>query len=94
MLIHSLQQGIDGGDGLPSRQNRRTPLIEAALAPARSQLSGPEHGRLVRALALAVGTESRIAFEDVLGLDDREADAVRRWMIRALVVAAQTSSAI
>ena len=37
MLIHSLQQGLAGAD-LPVRQNRRTPLIEAALAPARARL--------------------------------------------------------
>ena len=39
MLVHSLQRGIDGNDddALPARQNRRSPLIEAALAPVRTQ---------------------------------------------------------
>ena len=92
MLINSLQRSLDGSDGLPKRQNRRTPLIEAALAPARDELSGKEHDRLAKALALVVGTESRIAFKDVLGLDDREADEIRRWMIRALVAAARVPS--
>jgi len=86
MLIHSLQQGLAGG-GVPVRQNRRTPLIEAALAP------GPfapwVRDRLARALALVIGTESMLAFKDVLALPDDEADAVRRWMIRALVEAAR-----
>ena len=36
-----------------------------------------------------IGTESMLAFKDVLGLADEEADAVRRWMIRALVEAAR-----
>ena len=39
MLVHSLQRGVTGEkDGeLPARQDRRTPLIRAALEPARSQ---------------------------------------------------------
>ena len=88
MLIHSLQQGLAGSGGaLPTRQNRRTPLIEAALAPGR--FAPWVHDRLARALALVIGTESLLAFKDVLQLPDDEADAVRRWMIRALVEAAR-----
>jgi len=90
MLIHSLQQGLAGAaDGLPVRQNRRTPLIEAALAPARATLSPWLHDRLVKALALVIGTEARLAFKDVLQLADDEAGAIRRWMIRALFEAAR-----
>lgn len=90
MLIHSLQQRLGGGaDGRPVRQNRRTPLIEAALAPGRAGFAPWVHDRLVKALALVIGTESMIAFKDVLGIGDDEADAVRRWMIRALVEAAR-----
>jgi len=89
MLIHSLQQGLAGADGLPSRQNRRTPLIEAALAPAADAIAPAERDRLTKALALVIGTESMIVFKDVLGLDERDADDVRRWMIRALLDAAQ-----
>ena len=86
MLVHSLQRSVDG---LPVRQNRRSPLIEAALAPARAGLAPWAHDRLAKALALVIGTESMIAFNDVLGIADDEADAVRRWMIRALVEAAR-----
>jgi AcrR family transcriptional regulator len=86
MLIHSLQQG-QGGDDLPARQNRRTPLIEAALAPA--QFAPWVRDRLAKALALVIGTEAMLAFKDVLALPDDEADSVRRWMIRALVEAAR-----
>ena len=88
MLVHSLQQGL-GGAAVPVRQNRRTPLIEAALAPARASLPLWVHDRLVKALALVIGTESMVAFKDVLGLADDEAGAVRRWMIRALYEAAR-----
>ena len=43
MLVHSLQRGIGGddGDALPARQNRRSPLIEAALSPVASSSSRP-----------------------------------------------------
>lgn len=89
MLIHSLQQGLGSSAGdVPNGQNRRTPLIEAALAPARARLAPWLHDRLARALALVIGTEAHIAFRDVLRIGDEEADAVRRWMIRALVEAA------
>jgi AcrR family transcriptional regulator len=89
MLIHSLQAGLDGASGgAPARQNRRMPLILAALAPLRDRLDDARFDRLARALALVIGTESTVAFKDVLQLDDNEADAVRRWMISALVEAA------
>jgi len=89
MLIHSLQAGLDGAaGGPPARQNRRMPLIEAALAPLRDRLDRDRFDRLARALGLVIGTESTVAFKDVLRLDDGEADAVRRWMISTLVEAA------
>lgn len=91
MLAHSLQRKVgDGGkDGVPARQNRRTPLIEAALAPARKQFKPASLDLLGKALALVVGTESMVVFKDVLQLDDTEARRVKRWAIRALVEAAR-----
>jgi hypothetical protein len=71
------------------RQNRRTPLIEAALEPARRQFRPAALKTLTRALAMVVGTESMLALKDVLQLDDAEARRVRRWAIRALVDAAR-----
>jgi AcrR family transcriptional regulator len=88
MLVHSLQQSLGGqGEAMPIRQNRRTPLIEAALAPA--SLAPWARGRLTGALALVIGTEAMLAFKDVLRLADEEADSVRRWMIRSLYEAAR-----
>ena len=84
MLMHSLQQGL-AGTGLPVRQNRRTPLIEQALAPLRDRLTPADFTRLTQALALVIGTESMLVFRDVLAIGDDEAAAVRAWMIRALV---------
>jgi AcrR family transcriptional regulator len=95
MLIHALQQALagTGANDLPARQNRRTPLIEAALEPARDRLDPAMLDRLTRALALVIGTESRLVFRDVLQLDDQEARAVKSWMIRALIAAAHRPGA-
>lgn len=89
MLVHSLQRPLKGGDeAQPARQNRRTPLIEAALLPARGKFTPASLETLTKALALVIGTESWVAGKDVLQLDDAEARKVRRWMIRALIEAA------
>ncbi|HVM22637.1 MAG TPA: helix-turn-helix domain-containing protein [Sphingomicrobium sp.] len=80
-----------GNKDLPVRQNRRLPLIEAALAPARHQFSPEVYRRLTAALGLVIGSEAMLAFKDVLGLDEREAADVRRWMIGALVREARSS---
>jgi AcrR family transcriptional regulator len=91
MLVHSLQRGPAAGDddALPARQNRRTPLIEAALAPVRSQFKPAALKQLTHALALVIGTEAMVVCKDVLQLDDADARKVKRWAIRALVEAAR-----
>ncbi len=92
MLQHSLDRSVRGAEGtgtVPLRQNRRTPLIEAALEPARHQLRPAAAKTLTRALALVIGTEARLVLKDVLQLEDAEARRVRHWAIRALVNAAR-----
>ncbi len=94
MLAHSLEQRAKGYEEgkLPVRQNRRTPLIKAALAPARGQFKPADLETLSAALALIIGTEAMVVFRDVLQLDDTNAQKVRRWAIRALVTAAKRPS--
>jgi AcrR family transcriptional regulator len=91
MLAHSMERVVRGetGKGEPVRQNRRTPLIEAALAPARDRLDPKTTRLLAQALAVMIGTESMVVTKDVLQLSDAEARDVRRWAIRALVEAAR-----
>lgn len=91
MLVHSLQRGIgdSGEDAVPARQNRRSPLIEAALAPVRKQFKPAALKHLMHALALVVGTEAMVVCKDVLQLDDAESRKMKRWAIRALVEAAR-----
>ena len=91
MLASSLQRSVnaDGKGDVPSRQNRRTPLIEAALAPARGQFTPEALTALTRSLSLIIGTESMIVLKDVLRLDEEDSRQVRQWAIRALVDAAR-----
>jgi AcrR family transcriptional regulator len=91
MLASTLQRGLGSEDeaDLPKRQNRRAPLIEAALAPARKEFKPASLATLSKALALIVGPEAVMVFKDVLQLDDAEARRVKRWAIRALVNAAR-----
>jgi AcrR family transcriptional regulator len=91
MLAHTIQHDMQADDAgkLPRRQNRRTPLIEAALEPARNQFKPAALKPLMRALALIMGTEATIVVKDVLQLDDAEARKTKRWAIRALVEAAK-----
>jgi len=90
MLAQSLERSLAAdGLNLPKRQNRRSPLIEAALEPARKQFKPADLQMLSRALALVIGTESMVVFKDVLQTSDAEARKTRRWAIRALVEAAK-----
>lgn len=91
MLAHTIQHGIQADENgkLPKRQNRRTPLIEAALEPARRQFKPGALKALTGALALIMGPEATIVIKDVLQLDDAEARKMKHWAIRALVEAAR-----
>lgn len=89
LLIQTLERSLrPEADDLPRRQNRRTPLIEAALAPAVGKADPARMDLLTKALGLIIGTEGMIAAKDVLQLSDAEAGEVRAWAIGALVEAA------
>ena len=92
MLASTLERSVRAeevnGD-VPARQNRRTALIDAALAPARKQFKPAALKTLRSALALVIGTEARVVCKDVLQLSDAEADRVRRFAIAALVASAR-----
>lgn len=96
LLAHTIQRGAQAEENgkLPRRQNRRMPLIEAALEPARDQFKPGDLKVLMRSLALIMGPEATIVVKDVLQLDDAEARKVKRWAIRALVDAARKPTAL
>jgi AcrR family transcriptional regulator len=91
MLARILERSVrgDAPSDLPPRQNRRLPLIEAALDPARPGLDPAAFEKLVSALSIVIGTESFVVTKDVLQLSDADAREVRRWAITALVDAAR-----
>jgi AcrR family transcriptional regulator len=94
MLASALTRAAEGqaDSPVPLRQNRRTPLIEAALAPARGRLSKGSYERLRAALAMIFGSESMVVFRDVLRCDETTAREVKSWAVRALVRAALDES--
>ena len=75
----------------PARQNRRSPLIEAALAPAKSQFAPGRYRELTQALSLVIGTEALLVLKDVLRLTPKQARSVRQWTIRSLFEAARAA---
>lgn len=86
MLAASLMRPHPREEGsTPARQNRRMPLIEAALAPVRGEMGKAEYERLCAALAVVFGPEAMVVFGDVLGVDEKKARKVKSWMVRALV---------
>ncbi|HEY8993211.1 MAG TPA: helix-turn-helix domain-containing protein, partial [Lacunisphaera sp.] len=87
MLANSIGRDLSD-DSVPARQNRRMPLIEAALAPARDRFTDGDYEKLCAALALIFGTEAMIVFRDVLRVDETTAREVKSWAVRALVRAA------
>lgn len=94
MLARLLDQAAEQTDGKggPVRQNRRSELIEAALAPVRDRFDDETYENLRAALATLFGTESMIVFNDVLQMDADGARSVKRWAIKALVKAALSES--
>lgn len=93
LIAHTVRLPLASDESEPVRQNRRTPLIEAAIAPERAAIDPSAYDLLVKALALIIGTESMLVFKDVLGADAKTARRVRHWAIQALVEAARTSRA-
>jgi hypothetical protein len=67
-------------------------LIGAALAPVEPEFDPAALARLKAALGVLMGTESMVAFRDVLQMDFADAAKVRRWAIRALLDAAREGS--
>lgn len=89
MIAGSLQRAAGSGAQVPARQNRRTPLIEDALAPHRREFTPATLRNLVPSLAMLIGPEAMIVCRDVLGLDDSATRRAKKWAIRALVDAAR-----
>lgn len=91
-IMRHLQAGAtlaksEGQGAPPRRQNRRVPLIAAALEPIREKLPKKDFDRLSAALALVFGPESMIVYRDVVPISPAKARAVKSWILKALVEA-------
>lgn len=88
-LLHQSVENEGKSEGTPVRQNRRTPMLAAALGPVRDQFRRGDLDMLKGALALFIGLEPMVVFKDVLRMDDAESEKIRRWAMRALIEAAR-----
>lgn len=79
-------------DRMPRRPGNRLRYLATAIAPLNERLLPAESERLVAALAMIVGIESRIVLCDIAGLDYHEAEHVKQWAAAALVDAALRGS--
>jgi AcrR family transcriptional regulator len=84
-LIRLTVEGQEPPAGGPRRGYRRVQWIEKALAPAREKLTSKEFECLVSALCVLVGWEPMIALKDTRGLDEKQADDVLAFAVRAVV---------
>ena len=69
----------------PRRGLRRVDWIEVATEGLRARIGRVAYGRLVSALALCVGVEALLVFQDIRGLSATEAIATSRWMAQAVL---------
>jgi hypothetical protein len=84
-LIRLTVEGDEPSAGGPRRGYRRVQWIEKALAPARDKLTSKEFEQLVSALSVLVGWEPMIVLKDTRGLEQKEADEVLAFAVRAVV---------
>jgi AcrR family transcriptional regulator len=93
LLGQSLLTSAPDGVAHPRRQNRRTELIEAALAPVRHRMDRRTYARLCASLALVFGIESMVVLRDVVPVTEKKARDIKSWAVRALVRAALADAA-
>jgi AcrR family transcriptional regulator len=73
------------------KRGQRTEILATTIAPLKAKLPKKQYDRLLKALAVVYGIEPMIILKDICGASDRETEAVVRWMMDALVDAANRS---
>ena len=84
-LIRLTVEEDDRPGGQPRRGYRRVQWIERALAPARETLTPKDFERLVSALCVLIGWEPLIVLKDIRSIDQKQADDVLTFAVRAVV---------
>ena len=77
----------------PFRRGQRREMLKLATEPLRGKLSEKDYFRLVNALSVVYGIESFIVLKDICGANEKETEAVVRWMMEALVTHALKGAA-
>ena len=72
----------------PFRRGQRQEILRTTLAPLRATLGARAFDRLINALAVVYGIEPMVILKDICGANNRETEAVVRWMMDALLEAA------
>lgn len=72
----------------PFRRGQRTEILATTISPLKKKMKPKTYQRLLRALAVVYGIEPMVILKDICGANDRETEAVVRWMMDALVDAA------
>ncbi len=87
-LAHMIKQQVEAAgknEAIPLRQNRRGEFIEHALAPVRDQFDPVIYRNLCASLAVFIGTEPMIVFQDVIRIPEAESREAKAWAIRSLI---------
>src|SRR5215510_9937940 len=72
----------------PFRRGQRKEILATTLQPLKGRLKPRAYERLLKSLAVVYGIEPMIILKDICHANDRETEAVVRWMMDALVDAA------
>jgi AcrR family transcriptional regulator len=70
------------------RRGHRRDILRRAATPLEPVLGRARFERLLKALSVIYGIEIYVVLKDIWGASDREVEALARWMLDAIVVAA------
>ena len=73
----------------PFRRGQRQQVLRFTLAPLQASLGPAAFDRLIKALAVVYGIEAMVILKDICHASDHETEELVRWMMDALVDAAQ-----
>ncbi len=76
-------------DEEPFRRGHRRAILARVAAPLRKKLGKAGYERLLKALSLVYGIEPYVVLKDIWGSKDKEVESIARWVVDALLAAAQ-----
>lgn len=79
-------------DEEPFRRGHRRAILGRVAGPLRKPLGKSGYERLIKALSLVYGIEPYVVLKDIWDCKDKEVEAVARWVVDALLAAAQKDS--